>query len=139
MPSGSPVAASRAPGPVPVPSAMPTPASGDRCPEGRSVSDRCAARDVRRSGPPGYRRPAVSTRVGARLADSVRVFAALVRNRSLLRVELAFLAFNAVEYGTWIAILLFAYEATGPTSVGVVALAPLIPAPAVSPGAAPPG
>ena len=78
----------------------------------------------------------MSTRVGARLADSVRVFGALVRNRNLLRVELAFLAFNAVEYGTWIAILLFAYEATGPTSVGVVALAQLIPAAVFAPVAA---
>jgi MFS family permease len=72
----------------------------------------------------------------ARLANSVRIFGALTRNRNLLRVQLAFLGFNAVEYGTWIAILLYAYEATGPTSVGVVALAQLVPAAVFAPIAA---
>jgi MFS family permease len=40
---------------------------------------------------------------------------------------LAFLLFNAVEYATWVAILLYAYDATGPASVGVVALIQLLP------------
>jgi MFS family permease len=64
------------------------------------------------------------------------VFAALARNPSLLKIQLAFLGFNAVEYGTWIAILLYAYQATGPTSVGVVALVQLIPSAIVAPVAA---
>jgi MFS family permease len=75
-------------------------------------------------------------RLFARLRASVRVFATLGRNRDLRRVQLAFLGFNAVEYGTWIAILLYAYHATGPVSVGVVALVQLIPASFFAPAAA---
>jgi hypothetical protein len=61
-------------------------------------------------------------RLLGRIRASVRIFAELAGNRDLRNVELAFLGFNAVEYGTWIAILLYAYETSGPTSVGVVAL-----------------
>jgi MFS family permease len=75
----------------------------------------------------------VGVRIVARLANSVRVFAALVGNRDLLKVQAAFLGFNAAEYATWIAILLYAYEKTGPASVGVVALAQLIPAAVLAP------
>jgi MFS family permease len=39
----------------------------------------------------------------------------------------AFLLFNAVEYATWVAVLLYAYEATGPASVGIVSLVQLLP------------
>jgi hypothetical protein len=38
------------------------------------------------------------------------------------------LAFHIAEFGTWVAILLYAYERTGPASVGVVALVQLVPA-----------
>jgi MFS family permease len=67
-------------------------------------------------------------RLLARLEASVGVFGRLAHSRDLRNVELAFLGFNAVEYGTWIAILLYAYDATGPVSVGVVALVQLLPA-----------
>jgi MFS family permease len=75
-------------------------------------------------------------RLLGRIRASVRVFAALAANRDLRNVELAFLGFNAVEYGTWIAILLYAYETSGPTSVGVVALVQLIPCALFAPLAA---
>jgi MFS family permease len=52
------------------------------------------------------------------------------------RLQIAFLAFDAVEYGAWVAILLYAYEATGPASVGLVALAQLLPGALVAPLAA---
>jgi len=68
-----------------------------------------------------------------RLRTTLRVAGRVVGNPVLLRVELAFLAFNIVEYGSWVAILLYAYEATGPASVGVVALGLLIPAAIVAP------
>jgi hypothetical protein len=50
------------------------------------------------------------------------------RNPILRRVELAFLAFNSVECGYRVLILIYAYGATGPVSVGVVAFAQLLPA-----------
>ena len=68
-----------------------------------------------------------------RLRATGRVAAEVVRNPSLRRVELAFVAFSAVEYGSWVALLLFAYEATGPASVGVVALIQLVPAAILAP------
>jgi MFS family permease len=74
--------------------------------------------------------------LGARLATAARFFVALARNRDLRSVQLAFFGFNAVEYGTWVAILLYAYEATGPTSVGVVAVVMLVPAALLAPVAA---
>jgi len=46
---------------------------------------------------------------------------------SLRRVMLAFLLFKAVESATWISVLVYAYDATGPASVGIVGLAQLAP------------
>ncbi|HEX9044848.1 MAG TPA: cyclic nucleotide-binding domain-containing protein [Candidatus Limnocylindrales bacterium] len=56
--------------------------------------------------------------------------------RRVLGVEAAYLAFTATEFGTWVAILVYAYHATGPASVGVVAVAQLVPAAFVAPFAA---
>jgi MFS family permease len=64
------------------------------------------------------------------------VVAAVSRSPSLRRVELAFLLFNAVEFATWVAILLYAYEATGPATLGLVAAVQLIPAALTAPFAA---
>ena len=52
--------------------------------------------------------------VRTRLELSSRVVRAVLRSPALRRVEIAFLLFNAAEFGTWVAILLFAYAATGP-------------------------
>ena len=70
------------------------------------------------------------------LRTSLRVIQAVLRNPALRRVELAFLLFNAAEFGAWVAILLYAYEATGPAAIGLVAAAQLIPAALVAPFAA---
>jgi MFS family permease len=75
-------------------------------------------------------------RLIGRLWNALRLFGALSRNRDLRNVELAFLAFNAVWYGAWIALLLYAYRATGPASVGVVAMVLLIPSALFAPIAA---
>jgi MFS family permease len=72
----------------------------------------------------------------AQLRMTARVVRAILRNPALRRVELAFLLFNTVEYATWIAILLYAYAAIGPASVGIVAVVQLIPAALVAPLAA---
>ncbi len=74
--------------------------------------------------------------VGGRFRATWRVAAEAVRNPGLRRAELAFLAFNAVEYGAWVAILIYAYGATGPASVGLVAIVQLVPAAIVAPFAA---
>lgn len=62
--------------------------------------------------------------------------ARILRNRDLRRMLGAFLAFSAAEFATWVAILLYAYEATGPASVGFVALLQLVPAALLAPAAA---
>lgn len=72
----------------------------------------------------------------AHLRASARVIAGVTRNPALRRVEIAYLLFNAVEFGTWVAMLLYAYDATGPASIGLVAVAQLIPAALVAPFAA---
>jgi MFS family permease len=75
----------------------------------------------------------VFARYQAQLGISLRVVRAILRNSSLRRVELAFLLFNTVEFGTWVAILLYAYEAIGPASVGLVAVVQLVPGAVLAP------
>ncbi|HEV7605268.1 MAG TPA: MFS transporter [Candidatus Limnocylindrales bacterium] len=75
-------------------------------------------------------------RLRSQLRMSLGVVRAILHSPALRRVEIAFLLFSAVEYGTWIAILLYAYAATGPASVGIVALVQLLPAAVVAPLAA---
>ena len=73
---------------------------------------------------------------GRHLAVTSRVVWAVLRNPALRRVELAYLLFSAALYGCYIAILIYAYEASGPGAVGVVALVLLLPAAVVAPFAA---
>ena len=73
---------------------------------------------------------------GRHLAVTSRVVWAVLRNPALRRVELAYLLFSAALYGGYIAILVFAYEASGPGAVGVVALVMLLPSAVVAPFAA---
>jgi MFS family permease len=70
------------------------------------------------------------------LAVTTRVVWAVLRNPALRRVELAYLLFSAALYGGYIAILVYAYEASGPGAVGAVALALLLPSAVVAPFAA---
>ena len=72
-------------------------------------------------------------RLRSHIAVTARVLRAVLRSPALRRVELAFLLFNAVEFSTWVAILLYAYSAIGPASVGFVAVIQLIPAAIAAP------
>ena len=50
-----------------------------------------------------------------------------LRNRRLLRVQSAYLLYNVVEWASWIAILVWAYEAGGVRAASALAVAQLVP------------
>jgi MFS family permease len=61
------------------------------------------------------------------------VLVAAVRNRAVLRAEIAFFAFNTAEWATWVAILVFAFDRGGPTATGIVAFGLIVPCMIVAP------
>ncbi len=70
------------------------------------------------------------------VAGIASVLRRLLGNSALRRVLPAYFLFTAAEFGTWVAILIYAYERTGPVSVGLVALVQLVPAALFAPAAA---
>ena len=61
------------------------------------------------------------------------IVASVVRDRTLVRIQLAFFAFSAAEYGTWVAILVYAYDHGGAPAAGLAAAIQLVPACLVAP------
>jgi MFS family permease len=65
--------------------------------------------------------------------STVRVVGTVLRNRALRRALIAFFWFNAAEWGTWIAMLVYAYGRGGVAASGLVAVIQLVPASIVAP------
>ena len=68
-----------------------------------------------------------------RQRSSAGVFATAFRNRSLLLVELAWLAFNGAEWGVWLTLTVWAYTNGGAAAVSLIILVQLVPCIFVSP------
>jgi hypothetical protein len=68
-----------------------------------------------------------------RLSASTRTFRGVLAVAAMRRVGTAWLLFNAAEWAIWVAILVYAYGVTGPASVGLVAVAQLVPAAIAAP------
>ena len=56
-----------------------------------------------------------------------------LRNPRIRRLLAAYLAFVAAEWGSWLAVLIYAFDADGPAAVGLVATAQLLPAAVLAP------
>jgi hypothetical protein len=70
---------------------------------------------------------------GAARSTVRTVLGILGRNRELQRVELAFATFNATEWGTWLAMLVYGYSRGGVTETGILATVMLVPAAVFAP------
>ena len=62
-----------------------------------------------------------------RPASKAGVFVTAFRNRSLLRIELAWLVFSGAEWGVWLAVNVWAYIHGGAAAVSFIVLVQLVP------------
>jgi MFS family permease len=70
------------------------------------------------------------------IGPPVQALRAVLRNRSITRMQLAFLLFNVAEPAMWIGVLLFAFDAGGTAAVGFVTLLCCVPSGILAPVAA---
>lgn len=71
-----------------------------------------------------------------RLLPALRTWQSVLSESNLRRVELAFIGFNVAEFGTWIAMLVFAYRVGGVAAAGLIGAIQLIPSAVFAPIAA---
>src|SRR5581483_6971124 len=67
------------------------------------------------------------------MPGSLAVLAHVLRRPTVIRLEVAFAAFNLAEYGVWVTVLVYAYGRGGITATALVAVVQLIPAGALAP------
>jgi hypothetical protein len=67
------------------------------------------------------------------LRASLAAFGAVLRNRRILLVELAYIGFNLAEWAIWIAMLVFAYSQGGASQVGLAVFVQLAPSALLAP------
>src|SRR5881409_2415424 len=72
----------------------------------------------------------------SRLAQAAGALGAVMRNRNLRRVELAWGAAIAAEWAHFVALGVYAYEQGGASAVGIAGLVRLLPAAVLAPFAA---
>jgi len=75
-------------------------------------------------------------RLLSHLGPPLRALRAVLRNRGVTRMQLAFLLFNVAEPAMWVAILVYAFERGGTREVGLVSIVLLVPAGVLAPVAA---
>jgi MFS family permease len=68
-----------------------------------------------------------------RLRSTLGAFGTAFRNGSLLRVELAWLAFNGAEWGVWLTLMVWAYTHGGAAGASLIVIVQLVPCIFVAP------
>ena len=68
-----------------------------------------------------------------RSSSTAGVFVTAFRNRSLLRIELAWLAFNGAEWGVWLTLMVWAYTNGGAAAASLIVIVQLVPCIFISP------
>ena len=69
----------------------------------------------------------------SRVRSTLAVFGTAFRNRSLLLVELAWLAFNSAEWGVWLTLMVWAYTYGGAAAASLIVIVQLVPSIFISP------
>ncbi|HEX3299222.1 MAG TPA: MFS transporter [Actinomycetota bacterium] len=75
-------------------------------------------------------------RLLSHVGPPLRALQAVLRNRRITRMQLAFLLFNVAEPAMWVAIFVYAFEQGGTKEVGIVSILVLVPAGVLAPVAA---
>src|ERR1041385_6597426 len=75
-------------------------------------------------------------RLLSHIGPPARALRAVLQNRSITRMQLAFLLFNVAEPSMWVAIEIYAFDQGGTRAVGFVSILLLVPAGRLAPSAA---